>query len=168
MEIDPQAPDDQAETGSPEPRPSPENGSVRHKFVSFFLGEKYYAMPANAVTEIVGRLTPTRLPDAPPALLGIAPLRGDILAVIDAGSDESLLQNSKQKAVVLRPQAPSIELPVAFNVDRVGELLQIGEDDIRFAASEDPLATFESNVNGKPVLIIEPARIQNFLSATEQ
>jgi chemotaxis signal transduction protein len=161
--------DDQAPAGSPRSQTSPDNGDVLHKFVSFFLGEKQYALPAHAVAEVVGFLTPTRLPNAPPALLGIAPLRGDILAVVDTGiSATSPAQPSRQKAVVLRPNDRSVELPIAFNVDRLGEILKIGEDQIRSSTSSDPLATFESQLDDKCVLLIEPNRIQNLLSATEQ
>lgn len=125
-------------------------------------------MPAHSVGEVVGRLTPTRLPDSPHGLLGIAPLRGDILAIVDAGASAAPIEVSKQKAVVLRPQSSSVDVPIAFNVDRLGELLQIADDEIRLADDGDPLASFESNVDGRSVLIIEPARIQNLLSAAEQ
>lgn len=161
--------DEQTPSGLSRSQTSPETGDVLHKFVSFFLGEQQYALPAHSVAEVVGYLTPTRLPDAPPALLGIAPLRGDILAVVDTGtSSSSPAHILKQKAVVLRPSARSVEMPIAFNVDRLGEILKIKADQIRCSKQSDPLAEFESTVNDKPVLLIEPARIQNLLHATEQ
>lgn len=158
------------EPGSTGSQVTPTHGGASHKFVSFFLGEKHYATPAHAVSEVVGYLTPTRLPDAPPALLGIAPLRGDILAIVDAGASipAAAAQPSKQKAVVFRPNVRSIEIPVAFNVDRVGELLQIERAEIRISERQDPLAEFESTIDGKHVLIIEPARIHNLLSTADQ
>ena len=160
--------DEQASAGSSPLQASPDSGDVLHKFVSFFLGERQYALPANAVAEVVGHLTPTPLPDAPPALLGIAPLRGDILAVVNTATTPSPAQPSKKKAVVLRPGDRSVELPIAFNVDRLGEILKIGADQIRVSTQDDHLAAFESQIEDKLVLLIEPSRIQNLLSATAQ
>lgn len=143
-----------------------ESGEATHKFVSFFLGEKHYAVPAHSVAEVVESLTPTRLPDAPPALMGIAPLRGDILAIVETGVKSAPLRNTKQKTVVLRPNH-SVDMPVAFNVDQLGQILKIGVNHIRSASEADPLAEFESTVDSERVLIIEPSRIQNLLSAPE-
>ena len=123
-------------------------------------------MPAHAVSEVVGHLTPTRLPDAPSALLGIAPLRGDILAVVDAGASTSPINAAKQKAVVLRPGNSLEELPLAFNVDRLGEFLQIGEHEIGMSTVQDPLASFEYSMDGSPIRIIDPARLHGLLSET--
>jgi purine-binding chemotaxis protein CheW len=167
MTFDPHTAGEQPAAG-PSALPELPGGTSKHKFVSFFLGEKRYAIPAHAVCEVVGYITPTRLPDAPSALLGIAPLRGDILAVVDAGASRTTIPASKQKAVVLRPSNGTIELPIAFNVDRLGELLQIGRDEIRSLTHEDPLASFKSSFEGKSVLLIEPSRIQSLLSSTEQ
>jgi len=168
MAFDPLPTTDEPGQTGPSGSQAPSSSGVSHKFVSFYLGEKHYATPAHSVAEVVGHLTPTRLPDAPAALLGIAPLRGDILAVVDAGASTAPVQGSKQKAVVLRPNGRAVEVPVAFNVDRLGELLQLDPADIHYSEQGDTLAEFESTVGGKCVLIIEPARIQNLLSPTDQ
>ena len=159
--------DGHAPASPPFPDTPQESGVAAHKFVSFFLGEKQYALPAHAVAEVVGCLTPTRLPDAPPALLGIAPLRGDILAIVDTGTKTQPAQSLKRKTVVLRP-GQSVELPVAFNVDQLGEILKVSAEQIRSSSEIDPLAEFETTVGDKRVLLIEPIHIQNLLSASEQ
>ena len=139
-------------------------GETTHKFVSFYLGEKHYAVPARAVAEVTGHLTPTPLPDSPGPLSGIAPHRGDILAIVDTGTAAASGDPAKRKAVVLRPTGDKVDLPVAFNVDRIGEMLQIRAEDLRHASSEDPLGEFEASVNGLPVLVVNPSRIIDLLS----
>lgn len=135
-----------------------------HKFVSFYLGEKHYALPARAVAEVTGHLTPTPLPDGPAPLSGIAPHRGDILAIVNTGAAAGSGDPGKRKAVVLRPIGDKVDLPVAFNVDRIGEMLQIRAEDLRHASIDDPLGEFEASVKGQPVLIVDPSRIINLLS----
>lgn len=144
-----------------QPRPTAE---TTHKFVSFYLGEKHYALPARSVAEVTGYLTPTPLPDSPEPLSGIAPHRGDILAIVNTGAAAGPGDPSKRKAVVLRPIGDKVELPIAFNVDRIGEMLQIRAEDLRHATSEDPLGDFEASVNGQPVFVVDPYRIVNLLS----
>lgn len=139
-------------------------GETTHKFVSFYLGEKHYALPARAVAEVTGYLTPTPLPDGPGPLSGIAPHRGDILAIVNTGAAAGSGDPAKRKAVVLRPIDDKIELPVAFNADRIGEMLQIRAEDLRHATSDDSLGEFEASVNGLPVLVVDPSRIVNLLS----
>jgi chemotaxis signal transduction protein len=139
-------------------------GETTHKFVSFYMGEKHYAVPARAVAEVTGHLTPTPLPDGPGPLSGIAPHRGDILAIVNTGAAAGSGDPAKRKAVVLRPIGDKVELPVAFNVDRIGEMLQIRAEDLRHASSDDPLGEFEALVKGRPVLVVDPSRIIDLLS----
>jgi chemotaxis signal transduction protein len=144
--------------------PTAPTGETTHKFVSFYLGEKHYALPARAVAEVTGHLTPTPLPDGPAPLSGIAPHRGDILAIVNTGAAAGFGDPAKRKAVVLRPIGEKVELPVAFNVDRIGEMLQIRAEDLRHASSDDPLGEFEASVTGETVLVVDPSRIIDLLS----
>ena len=139
-------------------------GHATYKFVSFYLNEKHYALPARAVAEVTAHLTPTPLPDGPASLLGIAPHRGDILAIVKTGISGGSADPAKRKAVVFRPIGEKVELPIAFNVDRIGEMLQIRAQDIRHTSTEDPLGEFEASVMGQPVLVVDPSRIADLLS----
>ena len=139
-------------------------GETTYKFVSFYLGEKHYALPARAVAEVTGYLTPTPLPDGPGPLSGIAPHRGDILAIVNTGIAAGSGEPAKRKAVVLRPIGDKVELPVAINVDCIGEMLQFRAEDLRHSLSEDPLGEFEASVEGQPVLVVDPTRIVNLLT----
>ncbi|MDI1241374.1 MAG: chemotaxis protein CheW [bacterium] len=135
-----------------------------YKFVSFYFGETHYAVPARSVAEVTGHLMPTPLPDGPGPLSGIAPHRGDILAIVNTGVAAGSGDPAKRKAVVLRPIGDKVELPIAFNVDRIGEMLQIRAEDLRHASIDDPLGEFEASVNGQPVLIVDPSRIADLLT----
>ena len=64
----------------------------------------------------------------------------------------------------MRPIGEKVELPIAFNVDRIGEMLQIRAQDIRHTSTEDPLGEFEASVMGQPVLVVDPSRIADLLS----
>ena len=144
----------------------PENSDseLRFKFVSFYLGDKHYAIPARSVAEVTGQLSPTPLPDSPPSLLGIAPHRGDILAVVGLGSGTGASDPAKRKAVVLRNAGEKVELSIAFNVDRIGEMLQVAGHELAASASGDSLAEFETRAEGHPVFVIEPSRIADLAS----
>lgn len=148
------------QSGSPLP-PEHSVGHV-HKFVSFFVGETRYAIPAKDVAEVTGYLKPTPLPDSPPELLGIAPHRGDILGVIRFDSIDQV-QPALNKAIVLRPTGQT-EMPIAFNVERLGELVAIDTSGIYLSRSESPNAELEATVEGQPVLILEPARLVGSLT----
>ncbi len=58
-------------------------GSVAGQYLSFFLGEEEYAIDILAVREIRGWSKPTRIPNAPPFVLGVLNLRGAIVPIID-------------------------------------------------------------------------------------
>lgn len=54
--------------------------------VIFPIGEDRYAVPTSAVREIVANPHPTRLPNAPAALLGVFNLRGEVIPVFDTAA----------------------------------------------------------------------------------
>ena len=138
--------------------------SVLHRFVTFYAGEIQYAIPATAVAEVTGHLSPIALPDSPRSLSGIAPHRGDILAIVDTGTSSSrVAEPAKRKTIILRPIGDKVELPVAFNVDRIGEILQIGASQIASSTVGDALAEFEVSGMDHKVLIVEPSRIVDLL-----
>src|ERR1700677_861608 len=99
-----------------------------HQFLTFRLGERFYALPASEIAEVI-RLPPVaRVPQSPPGLLGLANLRG---AVIPVASGRGLLgqpetvATGQTRAIVLQQDAP-----VALAVDVLGDLIQIGAANI--------------------------------------
>lgn len=134
------------------------------RFVSFFLGEDQFALPAEAVEEVTSPLIPTPLPDGPPALSGIAHLRGEIVAIIDLGGKRAQGSGEKRRSVILRTFDPSIEIPIGFNVDRAGEIVQIRMGEIGYSDSTDSIAPFEAVVGGRKIHIVEPSRLSALLT----
>lgn len=52
-------------------------------YLVFRVAERHYALPISEVIEVAAMVEPTRLLDAPPALLGYINRRGGILPLID-------------------------------------------------------------------------------------
>ena len=122
--------------GVPSPIPADENQTaVRpEKFVTFQLGEATYAIRAAAVAEVSQPLPLTPLPGTKPHMRGISPLRGEVVAKIDLrdmlGEKPTSSGNPKAKEIVLKRHAASAA-PVAFAVDRLGEIATLDIDQIR-------------------------------------
>lgn len=95
------------------------------KFVTFQLGDGVYAIRAAMVAEVSQNLPLTPLPGTKPYLLGLSPLRGEIVAKIDLrsilGERPGSSSNPKAKEIILKRTSPGAA-PVAFGVDRLGEI----------------------------------------------
>jgi purine-binding chemotaxis protein CheW len=100
----------------------------QQRFLTFRLEQQVYALPAESVSEVIHVPAVARVPQAPPALLGIANLRGAIvplvslrglLGVVDAAS------YSTSRAIVLAGNPPA-----AVAVDAVHALVSIEVDRI--------------------------------------
>ena len=154
---------------SQQPHDPAANG--HHKFVSFYLGGELYALHSSAVAEVTGPLSPTPLPDAPTALAGIAPLRGEIVAVIDLGltPQTGSSDRERQKAIVLKAVDPDVEMPMAFNVDALGELVSIDLAAIKQSAEPaGRIAPFETTTTAGRVRVVAAARLTSFLNGQPQ
>jgi purine-binding chemotaxis protein CheW len=65
---------------------TPTGAAVILEIIAFALGNEQYALETRYVREVVRLTDCTPLPGAPPFLLGVLNLRGDILAVMDLRS----------------------------------------------------------------------------------
>ncbi|MDX2194573.1 MAG: chemotaxis protein CheW [Gemmatimonadales bacterium] len=94
--------------------------------VTVQLGGGEYAFPMERVREILRAEPPTPLPDAPPAVLGVVTVRGEVLPVIDtaralgAGAHDGRLRDD-QRIVVADVGGTAL----GFVVDRVHEVLAV-------------------------------------------
>lgn len=157
------AADSPAHTGTPIPQASISGTEKPHRFVTFFLGETQFAISADAVEGVTTPLTPTPLPDGPAALSGLAHLRGEIVAMVELGHDLAG-KGEKRRSVILRSFDRSQEMPIGFNVDRAGEILQINVADIGHSEFDDSFAPFEAVTDDRQVRIVEPSRIAALLA----
>jgi purine-binding chemotaxis protein CheW len=98
------------------------------RFLTFRVEERFYALPAEDVVEVMRVPPMTRVPQSPPALLGIANLRGDVLPVASLrgllGLPDASIQPTS-RAIVL-----DVGAHVAIVVDQVESLVEIASQRI--------------------------------------
>ncbi len=155
--------------GAAEARPSaPEEPLVEH--LAFWLGEELFAIRLAAVRELQRPPPITEVPRAPPWVLGVITLRGDVLPVFDprvrlglplVEQDERLA-----RVVIVDPGRGRCGLLV----DRVDGVLRLPASAVTKApgglgASADVL-TGVGRVGGKLVAFVDLARL--FTSAPER
>lgn len=137
--------------------------SIRcEKFVSFQLGDNIYAVHAPAVAEVMHPSPVTLLPNAPASLLGIAPLRGEIIAVVDlrglVGEFSSLTPGPKAKQLVLK-KAGDDAVSIAFVVDRLGEIVTLPTGVIRRTDDTPQTVAGECSLNDRHYRIIDHLKV---------
>lgn len=167
--------DSPAPTEPAAPSDSSKNGELPvhsncEKFVSFFLGNALYAVSAASVAEVTHPLTVTSIPGAPASLVGIAPLRGEIVAVVDlkvyVGQDVSG-GGAKMKSIVLAAGENSGDLPLAFNVDRMHELLAVPSAKIgSITGTRSPAVNRYAELDSGSVHIIDTVLLSSALSSS--
>lgn len=111
--------------------------SKGEKYVVFCLGEKFFGVSSNKVSEVAQRLSITPLPNVPDWLVGIANLRGRIISVVIL---EKLLGapganfSPKTKFIVLKSQKSPASIAVA--ADKLSEIVVIKNEEIHLIKDE--------------------------------
>lgn len=99
---------------------------------TFVLGAQVFALPVSEIQEVVRHLTTTPVPLAPPAVRGVANLRGTVATSIDLRRRLGLPardEGAGEVTVVVRGE----EGPVCLVVDDVGDVVEIDPDDLERA-----------------------------------
>jgi purine-binding chemotaxis protein CheW len=108
--------------------------ATRH-FLTFRLGDRHYALPAEDLAEVIRIPTVARVPQSPPGLMGLANLRGAILPVASGrdllGQSAAAAETGQARAMVLSGAAP-----VALAVDAVLELVELPLDKMETRAAK--------------------------------
>lgn len=132
------------------------------KFVTFQLGETYYAIQAAMVAEVSEVLPLTPLPGAPVGLLGISPLRGEIVAKVDLrgmlGEKPPRSTNPKAKEIVLNRMAVGAT-PFAFAVDRLGEIAAIDISAIKPIQDSNDALIGEVELDRRSLKVIDHRKV---------
>lgn len=121
--------------------------STGEKYLVFFLDRELYAVSTKQVAEVAPSLPVTPLPNAPEWLVGIANLRNEIISVVSLPrllKKEKSTVSPKAKLVVLH--SPDSAPSVAFTVARLGEIINLRNEEIRFDDNEK-----SSYISGKAV-----------------
>jgi purine-binding chemotaxis protein CheW len=113
------------------------------QYVSFAIGNEMFAVPMEPVQEIIRVPEVARLPLAPPALDGLANLRGRVLPIVNLrrlfGIDERRNDDASRALVI------NLGSPLGFVVDRVASVVSVepgqmeAADGIRSLVSADYL-----------------------------
>lgn len=88
------------------------------------VGDERLAMPASDVIEVIGQPKLTRIPLSPPGLLGVASLRGSVIAIVSLAAllGRDLKHDEARRVVVV-----NTGVPVGVAVDDVMSLRPAGE-----------------------------------------
>jgi len=118
----------------PEPAAAPSDAGSALRFLTVQVEGRVYALPAEAVAEVMRVPALTRVPQSPRALLGVANLRGSVVPVASLrgllGMDETSLPPTA-RAVVL-----DLGTRVALVVDAVRALVAIAPERVQSGEAE--------------------------------
>lgn len=139
------------------------------KVVVFRLGDEDYALPIDAVQEVVAlpeRLT--RVPNAPALVEGVMNLRGKVVPIVDQGSRFGASTKGLGRRVIVTAVNG---LQVGFAVDSVSEILSLTADQIATASTlfSDDRQTFDRvahlDAGERLVLIVDPKALLDKVEA---
>lgn len=144
------------------------SAELQARLIRFTIGERRFGMVASAVMEVTAPLEVTSIPFGSDFLAGIAPLRGEIVAVIDfaaAVGDLTSAGASKAKYIILHPMQSEESLPIAFAVDRVDDVTLIRVTDVD-ATDENasPCIVGRVNYDSPPTEIVDHRKLPQILS----
>jgi chemotaxis signal transduction protein len=98
------------------------------EFLTFHVGDREFAVDMGRVQEIVAPPPISRVPDMPPALLGLAGLRGEPTAVVDAGlrlDDRRITITGRTPLLVLTVRQEERSFNVGLLVEAAGRKLEL-------------------------------------------
>lgn len=133
----------------------------RQSHLVFSCGTSWYAVPADRAAEVVSLPDLTRVPGAPPHLLGVFAHRGEVIPVVDLNSLVGGTGEAAQRAVLLRLPKGSLALTatkVAGVSALTGNLDPLGTSGVRMHL-RGPARSARSEV-----AVIDPEGLFEFLS----
>jgi purine-binding chemotaxis protein CheW len=111
------------------------------KCLTFALGQEEFAAPILTVREIIGFMDITAVPQAPAHVRGVINLRGRVISVIDLRSQFGMspCTPGEQTCIIVietnSPESGRPKLLTGVIVDRVGEVINISDDDVEATPS---------------------------------
>lgn len=106
-----------------------EEDTQKGKFLTFVLGNEAYGIGIEFVTEIIGILPITEIPELPNYIMGIINLRGQIIPVMDVRLrfKKPFRQYNERTCIIV---IDILDNSVGLIVDSVAEVLNISDEDI--------------------------------------
>lgn len=120
------------------------------QFVTFNVADEMFAVPMGPVQEIIRVPAVARMPLAPPALEGLANLRGRVLPIVNLrrifGTHERALDDATRALVI------NLGQPLGFVVDRVASVISVEAGEIEPATAIQSIvqADFLTGVINRP------------------
>lgn len=109
------------------------------KFVVFSLNERLFAVPSGKIAEVTHPLSVVPLPGTADWFLGLANLRGGVIAVLNLKklwNETHSAISEKAKLIVLR--SGDSETVIAFQVDKLNEIVTLFDSEIHSNEKEGP------------------------------
>jgi len=135
-----------------------ERASTTQQFVTFFSGDEVFAADMSPVREIIRVPEVVRVPLAPPALEGLANLRGKVLPIISLRrlfGFADLPHNDATRALVI-----DVGQPLGFVVDRVSSVVGVDSSQIEAVGqlsttmNTEVLSSLIKDVGGHPTIMV--------------
>ena len=156
--LDVQGPDKQPDEAAAADASDGERASTTQQFVTFICGDEVFAADMSPVKEIIRVPDVVRVPLAPPALEGLATLRGKVLPIISLRrlfGFEELEYSDATRALVV-----DVGQPLGFVVDRVasvvgvdaGRIEDVGK--LRSTMNADVLSGLIKDVGGHAMIMV--------------
>ena len=117
----------------------PDAPNAGEKFVVFSLNELLFAVAAEKIAEVTHPLSVAPLPGTLDGVLGLANLRGEIIAVMNLKkmwNEKNPALPEKAKLIVLR--SAGAETALAFQVDKLNEIVTLSDSGIGPPGKSDP------------------------------
>ncbi|MEI9922532.1 MAG: chemotaxis protein CheW [Bradyrhizobium sp.] len=108
--------------------------SADERFLTFKSEGRFYALPAESVSEVARMPLLARVPQAPRSLLGLANLRGSVIPVASVRAllgREDVATTYASRLIVLEGASP-----VALAVDEVASLVRVAHEKVRTAEAD--------------------------------
>jgi purine-binding chemotaxis protein CheW len=96
--------------------------------VRVLAGGEHYAIPVDGVLEIADRGDVSEIPGAPPEVLGVRNLRGQVIPVIDLARGLGLQSSSERERIVVVEDSGRLAGLALDEVVDVGSLGEVTED----------------------------------------
>ena len=139
----------------------PLNNAGGGRVLSFYIAGRLFGIKAADVAEVLDWRELTVIPNGPKFLLGIFPVRGEVVAAIDLRIQLGLtaVANSRNKFVVLH-QRPG-EIQFAFSTDSILGLTDLSDVELT-ADSPKPFISANAVLAGSPIEILDtPALVSS-------
>ncbi|MFW5691699.1 MAG: chemotaxis protein CheW [Chloroflexota bacterium] len=129
-----------------------------YAFLRFRVGHEWYAIDVTHVVEVLRMMAITPLPDAPPHVLGVITMRGQVVQVVDLRrylSEAYTELNLSTPLVALRDATGRLLLVV---VDEVDDIVHLQDYDAQAPSASQIIAAVTRH-NQESLLVVDMANL---------